>query len=281
MQKLDIVINPLSGTVSGDEIGMAIAIAEDAGYLIASVVDLTKTGFEVRQDDFKGDGIICLGGDGTLKSVLAAAKTPVIPLPGGTMNMLPNAVLGQGTWDVLLSKALRNPRIFSIPAITINNETFFIAAILGSAAHWAKARESARTGPFIRSYTKVKRALSLINRGWLGYRSEQPLWPNGQWGHAREMILMSGIGRNRLEEDGVECVAVCDHSLRAVMRLSLSAIMAEWETRDGIEVFYARRLRIRATSRIPAILDGEYIRLEKDLNISIACDAAKVWGFEV
>lgn len=279
MHKLDIVINPLSGTVTGEELDVAIAIAEDAGYEIVSVINLAETGFLISQSDLKGDGVICFGGDGTLKSLLEHAKIPVLPLPGGTMNMLPNAVLGQGPWEDLLVQALNKPKIFSIPAIDINGHTFFIAAILGSAAHWAKARESARRGLLTRSFTKVKRAFSLINRGWLGYRSEEPQWPVGEWGHAREMIIMSGIGRgNNVTEKGIECVAVCDHSLRAVMRLSLSAILAEWETRDGIEAFYAERVRVRSTGRIPAILDGEYVRLDKDLTISIRSDAAKVWG---
>ena len=84
--------------------------------------------------------LIVLGGDGTIRTAAEACAEKgsyLIPLPGGTMNMLPRALYGNVPWEEALEKTLTAPSIKVLSGGRIADKQFFIAAIVGAPALWA------------------------------------------------------------------------------------------------------------------------------------------------
>ncbi|HEV7384754.1 MAG TPA: diacylglycerol kinase family protein, partial [Phenylobacterium sp.] len=89
--------------------------------------------------DANPDLLIVLAGDGTARAAaeLAGPDGPIIvPLPGGTMNMLPHAIYGPRPWQTALTIALEQGYEQSIGGGMVDGHSFLVAAILGSPALW-------------------------------------------------------------------------------------------------------------------------------------------------
>jgi diacylglycerol kinase family enzyme len=143
------LVNPLSGSVGPRAAGEAEAILADYD-LETQVVVLEAGNFDQAiAEAFAAapDVIFVLAGDGTARSVAAKARPegPMIaPLPGGTMNMLPKALYGTADWKLALRRALEEGEPQSVSGGEVSGEYFYCAAILGSPALWAPAREAMR-----------------------------------------------------------------------------------------------------------------------------------------
>jgi len=95
----------------------------------------------------KLDVLVALGGDGTIRraaEVCAAQGRYLIPLPGGTMNMLARALYGDISWQDALDKILAAPSAKVLSGGRVADKQFLIAAIVGAPTLWAEARESIR-----------------------------------------------------------------------------------------------------------------------------------------
>ena len=81
--------------------------------------------------------LIVLGGDGTIRTaaeVCAEKGSYLIPLPGGTMNMLPRALYGDVAWEESLKNTLAAPSLKVLSGGRIAGKQFLIAAIVGAPA---------------------------------------------------------------------------------------------------------------------------------------------------
>jgi len=91
------------------------------------------------------DAVIVLGGDGTIRSIaqMTSEKGPaLLPLPGGTMNVLPRALYGTSSWEEALQLVLQNPSLCKLSGGKVGDKKFYISAVVGAPALWAEARES-------------------------------------------------------------------------------------------------------------------------------------------
>lgn len=98
------------------------------------------------------DGFIIWGGDGTIACLLSQLKTdkPVIPLPGGTMNLLPKSVHGDlDDWETCLHSALKYRNVKPITFATANGHPFYVAVLLGNLTRMSQSREALRKGAII------------------------------------------------------------------------------------------------------------------------------------
>jgi diacylglycerol kinase family enzyme len=86
--------------------------------------------------------------------------TYLIPLPGGTMNMLPRALYGDLSWEDVLKNTLAAPSTKVLSGGRVANKRFFIAAIVGAPALWTQPRESMREGNIADAIKKGSVALS-------------------------------------------------------------------------------------------------------------------------
>ena len=91
--------------------------------------------------------LVVLGGDGTIRTAAEACAEKgsyLIPLPGGTMNMLARALYGDVAWEDSLKNTLAAPSLKVLSGGRVADKQFFIAAIVGAPTLWTEARESIR-----------------------------------------------------------------------------------------------------------------------------------------
>lgn len=259
MRRIDVVVNTASGSVGPD----APAIAERllAEYGVAGRVYAPQTN-ELEMClrnviDAAPDAVLVLAGDGTARAAaeLAGHLGPLIaPLPGGTMNMLPHALYGERAWQDVMGDCLRNGEARMISGGEVGGRLFFVAAILGSPALWATAREAARKGRFDLAIARARRAFQRAFSGRLRFsldgRPKQ---------RAEALTLMCPLVSPALnaEERALEAAALDPSSALDVFRLGFNAARGQWREDPSVSVGRCRTGNVWAGGRIPAILDGE------------------------
>jgi len=260
------LVNPQAG-------GVGPRAVEEAGALLAeypcrsTVVALEADQFDDQIQtalDACPDVLFVLAGDGTAGTVASRAGPdgPLIaPLPGGTMNMLPKALYGTGDWKAALRIALEEGASQSVAGGEISDgqtcRAFFCAAILGSPALWAPAREAVRDGRFGLAWSYARRALKRAFTGRLRFSLDGR--PDGR---AEALVLISPmISRAMDKNTGLEAAVMNPSDAAEVLRLAAHAVMKDWRDDPSVTTRSIRRATIRARSHIPAVIDGEPILL--------------------
>ena len=221
------------------------------------------------------DLVVVLAGDGTarLAASLAGPKGPLVaPLPGGTMNMLPHAIYGRKPWKQALSEALSGGVERTVPGGEVDGHAFYVAAILGSPALWAEAREAVRHRRLRDAALRVRRAFLQTFSGRLRFRLAE-----GPARKAEALTLMSPlISRAMAAETALEVAALDVRNAGDALRLGLRAMVGEiaagvgadlegWRADPSVSVELCEAGRAWASGRIPAILDGEPMRLPRSV----------------
>lgn len=222
----------------------------------------------------KPDLLIVLAGDGTaaLAAGLAGPTGPlVMPLPGGTMNMLPHALYGRLGWkDALvagLSQGVERPvsggRVLGQRGAA--ERPFYCAAILGAPALWAEAREAIRARKPREALRRALRALSLAFKGRLRFQLD-----GGPKGKAEALTLMCPLISRAIEDDAhLEAAALNVKNAVEAFRLGAAALLpgVDWRNDPTVTSTPARQALAWASGRIPAVLDGEPVRLASKIEI--------------
>src|SRR5690606_693516 len=108
------------------------------------------------------DVIIVLGGDGTARAAAELAPRegpPLVLLPGGTLNVLPRALYGELDWPEALKAALERGGVRRLPMALANDKPFYVAAMFGNTALFARAREAVREGKPLTAWRRFRVAL--------------------------------------------------------------------------------------------------------------------------
>lgn len=260
------LINPLSGSVGPRAVVEAETILADYGCE-ASVVALEGGQFDEQINaalEAKPDVLFVLAGDGTAGTIASRAgpEGPLVaPLPGGTMNMLPKALYGTGDWKPALRRALEEgaPQPVAGGEVTDGDftQSFYCAAIFGSPALWAPAREAMRTGKIKLAFAHARRALRRAFSGRLRFsldgRKER---------RAEALVLISPMISRAMEENtGLEAAAMNPSDAMEAFRLAAHAVMDDWRQDPAVTTRSTQRVAIVARSRIPAVIDGEPTQL--------------------
>jgi diacylglycerol kinase family enzyme len=262
-RRVEVVANVASGSVGKDAPGQIAKILGDFG-MAARLCVPDHTGLSAclkASVDRRPDLLIILAGDGTARAAaeLCGPDGPVIaPLPGGTMNMLPHAVYGVRPWQDALSIALSRGFERTIGGGVADGHSFLVAAILGSPALWAPAREAARYGKPKLAFLRARRALQRAFTGRLRYTLD-----DGQREKAEALVLMCPLTSRKLANDAgaLEAAALDVHGVTDAFRLGFHALIGDWRDAPGVEVQECQVARIWAPNGIPAILDGESVKL--------------------
>ncbi len=212
--------------------------------------------------DAAPDLLIVLAGDGTARTAaeIAGPDGPLIaPLPGGTMNMLPHAIYGQRSWQAALSIALEQGYEQPIGGGEVDGHSFLVAAILGSPALWAPAREAARFGKARLAWLRARRALRRAFSGRLRY-----ILDAGPREKAEALIFMCPLTSRVMNSDeaALEAAALDVKDTADAFRLGFHALTGDWRDAPGVEVSKFRVARVWSAHGIPATLDGEPVRLK-------------------
>ena len=269
MKKVTILVNPLSGGVGPQ--------AADEAEAILSLYDfeatvITLEGAKIPDQitealDARPDVLFVLAGDGTARSVATRAgpKGPLIaPLPGGTMNMLPKALYGTGDWKLALRRALEEGAPQAVSGGVVEGEAFYCAAILGSPALWAPAREAMRTGKLKLAWMHGRRALRRAFSGRIRFSLD-----GGERQRAEALVLISPMISKVMDDPvGLEAAAMNTSDAAQAFRLAAHALFDDWRHDPNVTTRPARQITVSARSKIPAVIDGEPVLLGRETSIS-------------
>lgn len=278
LQRVEVVANVASGGVAPDAPAQIERIFADFGLRAHVCAPATAELDNCLRAavDAGPDLLAILAGDGTVRAAaeLCGPRGPMIaPLPGGTMNMLPRAIYGARSWQEALSAALASGEERMLGGGEVEGRQFLVAAILGSPALWAPAREAARYGQARLAWMRAKRALRRAFSGRLRYALD-----DGPRDKAVALsFLCPGISRALDENAPALEAAILDlERLRDVIGLGFHALTGDWREAPAVEATACQLARVWAAEPIPAMLDGETVRLASSASIVYKPDIVRV-----
>ena len=278
MRRVEIVANSASGSVSPDAAETAERILADLG-LQGRVQAPEPRDLEAALRsavDASPDVLAVVAGDGTARAAaeLCGPHGPVLaPLPGGTMNMLPQALYGQRAWPDALAEALSRGEPRMIGGGEVEGRMFLVAAILGAPALWAPAREAMREGRPRLAILRARRALTRAFTGRLRYGLD-----GGVRGKTEALALLCPLTSRAMNDDeaALEVAALDPSGAAEAFRLGLQAMLGDWRDAPSVQVTRSRAVRVWAAGRIPALLDGESVRLERIAEVRYRPDVVRL-----
>jgi diacylglycerol kinase family enzyme len=278
IRRVEAVVNPASGSVGPQAAAQVEEILAAAGLQARVAAPETSGLMDAlrRAVDAGPDLLVVLAGDGTARAAaeLCGAKGPLLaPLPGGTMNMLPHALYGERAWPEALTAALTEGRSREVGGGEVDGRSFLVAAILGSPALWAPAREAARRGRLRLAVLRARRAMSRAFTGRLRYALD-----GGGRGKAEALVFMCPLASNAMHDDepALEAASVSPTGPGDALRLGLHAALGDWRRDPAVEVEHCRHARVWSAGHIPAILDGEPARLGTNAEVRFRPLAVRV-----
>jgi diacylglycerol kinase family enzyme len=224
------------------------------------------------------DLLIILAGDGTARTAaeLCGPEGPLLaPLAGGTMNMLPHAVYGVRSWREALPLMLDSGEEQMLGGGEVEGHSFLVAAILGSPALWAPAREAARAGRIGQAADKARQAFQRAFSGRLRYTTA---------GSGREkaeaLTFMCPLVSRGLASDAavLEVAALDVAGAVDAFRLGLHALVGDWRDDPAVRVSHGATTRVWAARKIPALLDGESVTLRSLTEVRYVPKMVRVLG---
>jgi diacylglycerol kinase family enzyme len=220
--------------------------------------------------------LIVLGGDGTIRTAAEACaeKGPyLVPLPGGTMNMLPRALYGDVSWEDALKNTLAAPSAKVLSGGRVADKQFFIAAIVGAPALWAEPRESIREGDIIDAIKKGSVAFQKMFE-----RKVQYLISGEIKGEAEAVALICPLISEEMSdsEQALEAAVIDVESAAEVIGLATAAAFGKWRHGRNILLTKTRRVGVQSSKDIPATLDGETVNLGRSAEIDFVSRALTV-----
>lgn len=283
IRKVEAVVNAASGHVGPHaaealeqllgEFGLSVRIANAQPHEIPHAVKAAMAA--------KPDLVVILAGDGTARfaAQLAGGHGPLIaPLPGGTMNMLPHAVYGQRSWRDALIVALSEGVPRSVSGGEVGGAHFYVAAMLGSPALFADAREAVRERRFWLAVRRSRRAFSRLFSGRLRVSLD-----SGEVHKVEALTLMCPLVSRALNDDegGLEAVEIDPKDVLEALRLGtrtlLTGLLGDWRQDPAVNTELCKHGRVGMRGGvIPALLDGEPHRLRSPAQIRFLPRAMRV-----
>ncbi|WP_428151366.1 diacylglycerol/lipid kinase family protein [Brevundimonas sp.] len=274
INRVVVLVNPLSGSVGPRAAAEVEAILAEYPCE-AEVVELVGDTMDAQINTALAsapDVLFVLAGDGTARAAASKAgpKGPLVaPLPGGTMNMLPKALYGTTDWKVALRNSLEHGKSRCVSGGSVEGQAFYCAGIFGSPALWAPAREAMRTGKLSLAWTYGRRALRRAFSGKIRVELD-----GGRARKSEALVLISPMISQAMDEPvGLEAAAMNPADAAQAFRLAATALFSDWRQDPSVMTQPAKRIRIRARSRIPAVLDGEPTLLPHDTTVTFIAKA--------
>jgi diacylglycerol kinase family enzyme len=280
IRRIEVVANIASGSVGPHAPAEVGKILADHG-LEARICAPEPSGIvDCLRDAVAADPdlLIVLAGDGTARTAAEMCGTdgPLLaPLAGGTMNMLPHAIYGARPWRDALSLMLESGEPQMLGGGEVEGHKFLCAAILGSPALWAPAREAARKGAVRQAVDHARNALSRAFSGRLRYVAA-----SGDRKKAEALTFMCPLVSRALDAnaDLLEVAALDPSGAAEALRMGLHALVGDWREDPAVHVSHAEVTRVWAARRIPALLDGESVTLRSLTEVKYVKEMVRVLG---
>lgn len=257
------MVNVASGSVAPDAPERMRALL--AEYGVSANVCAPESGKLTRclQDavDADPDAILVLAGDGTARAAVELSGPkgpPIAPLPGGTMNMLPKAVYGTTVWEDAVRSIMEQSQRQEIGGGEVEGKTFLVAAILGPPALWQPAREAVRKGQISKAVQRAGLAWRKAFSGRLRYSLDSA--PRGK---AEALAFLCPMVSKAMssDEQALEAAVFEIRGAADAFRMGVHAVIDDWRNAPLVQTKPIRDARVWSAGKIPALLDGETVRL--------------------
>jgi diacylglycerol kinase family enzyme len=220
--------------------------------------------------------LVVLGGDGTIRTAAEGCTDEgpyLIPLPGGTLNMLSRALYGDVSWEDALKNTLAAPSVKVLSGGRVADKEFFIAAIVGAPSLWADARESIREGEIVDAIKKGGVAFQNMFETKVQYLISGKLK-----GEAEAVALICPLISEEMSdsEQALEAAVIDVESAAEVIGLATAAAFGKWRDDRNILLTKTKRVAVQSSKDIPAILDGEIVNLGRSAEIDFVSRAVNV-----
>ena len=277
--KVGVIINTSSGSYDSESEQKMLGILTGAGVVEPKVwcgeaKEMER--FFAEAAGQKAEVLIVLGGDGTIRTAAEACAekgSHLIPLPGGTMNMLPRALYGNVSWEEALKKTLTAPSTKVLSGGRVSNKRFFIAAIVGAPALWTEPRESIREGNIADAIKKGSVAFRRMFEAKVQY-----LISGGAKGETEGVALICPLISEEMSdsEQALEAAIIDVESAAEVIGLATTAAFGKWRDDRNILLTKTKRVNVQSSKEIPATLDGEKVNLGRSAEIDFVSKALTV-----
>ena len=263
------VINLAGGSCDTGSVARMSEVFAVAGIPGAKVVGVQPDELEQALTDAaeSSDVVVVLGGDGTIRTAAAIcgkAGRPLIPLAGGTLNMLPHALYGPRPWEKALADTLAAPTIRVVSGGEAGGQPFYCAAVFGAPSLWADTREALRHGDVAQAaagaVTAIRRHSEALD---YNFGEEMP-------GEAEAVVIMCPLVSKELDPDEqtLEASALDPETATAMLGLAFRAMVDDWRSDPSVKLAKVKRVNLSGHGRVPAILDGERADFDRAVAIS-------------
>jgi diacylglycerol kinase family enzyme len=277
--RIGAILNTASGTCDENSESQMLEIFQEFGV---TPVHIWCGGPEELADAFEEvdnhnlDILVVLGGDGTIRTAALRSKTDgpyLIPLPGGTMNLLPRALYGELGWHDVLKNTLARPILKQVSGGEVKGERFFISGVFGAPALWANVREAVREGDLSRAVEEGKVAMKRMFAEKINY-----ILNKETSGSAEALTVTCPLVATTLDENWqiFEAAAIDVHHAGEALGLATAAAFGKWREDKNITVVRTPTVRVFSDMEMPVILDGETVDIGNELEITFIPHAFRV-----
>jgi diacylglycerol kinase family enzyme len=277
--KVGAIINTSSGGCDADSEAEMLDILKGAG-----VTDCKTWCGESEQIErafaeaatHKPEVLVVLGGDGTIRTAAESCTrtdTYLLPLPGGTMNMLPRALYGDASWQDALKRTLARPVVKGLSGGRIGDDLFFVAAVVGAPGLWMETREAIREGDILNALGKAGVALEAMFDTTVQYSiSPEAI------GEAEVMAVICPLVSEQMpdSEQALEAAAIDLQNAAELFGLATAAAFGRWRDNASVTLTKTRQVTVQSSRDIPLFLDGEKVRAGKSAEIIFVPKAVNV-----
>jgi Sphingosine kinase and enzymes related to eukaryotic diacylglycerol kinase len=220
--------------------------------------------------------LVVLGGDGTIRTAAEACTgtdTYLLPLPGGTLNMLPRALYGDVSWQDALRTTLAAPSTKTLSGGRTGGELFFVAAIVGAPGLWMEARESLRERDIDDAVEKRAVAFQAMFDTKIRY-SISP----GTGGEADVLaVICPLVSEEMLEsEQALEAAGIEVENAAELLGLATAAAFGKWRDDESVTLTKTRQVTVQSNRDISLFLDGEKVKAGSIAEITFVPSAVNV-----
>jgi diacylglycerol kinase family enzyme len=277
--KVGVIINTSSGGCGSESEAEMLSIVKGAGVTNCKTwcgeADQIERAF-ADAATHNLELLIVLGGDGTIRTAAdacAGTDTYLLPLPGGTMNMLPRALYGEVSWQDALKETLANPVAKGLSGGRVGDELFFVAAVVGASGLWMEAREAIREGDILDAVGKAGVAFEAMFGTTIQYSI-----PPEVSGEAEVVAVICPLVSEQMSdsEQALEAAAIDVDSAAELLGLATAAALGKWRDDESVTLTKTRRVTVQSSRDIPLFLDGERVKVGKNAEVNFVPKAVNV-----
>ena len=277
--KVGAIINTSSGGCDSDSEAEMLDILKDAGVTDCKIwsgeSDKIERAF-AEAAAYEPRALVVLGGDGTIRTgaeTCTGTGIYLLPLAGGTLNMLPRALYGDVSWQDALKSTLAAPSIKALSGGRTGDELFFVAAIVGAPGLWMEARESLRERDIRNAVGKSAVAFQTMFETKIRYS----ISPETS-GEAEVLAITCPLVSEEMSdaEQAFEAAAIDIENATQLVGLATAAAFGKWRDNESVTLTKTRHVTVQSSKDIPLFLDGERVNVGEKAEISFVSDAVDV-----